>query len=47
MTTSALYSNFGGMVLAETRSGVGRVYVLATLGSVVEMTDDSGTRLWN
>ncbi len=35
------YSNFDGIV-AETRDGVGRIYVPDTLGSTMEMTDDSG-----
>jgi hypothetical protein len=37
MAMSAVYSNFGGRIVAETRHEVGRIYVPDTLGSVVEM----------
>ncbi len=42
MAMSVVYSNFGGELVAETRGGVGRIYVPDTLGSTMEMTDDSG-----
>ena len=41
MAASVVYTNFGGMLMAETRGGVEREYVPDTLGSLIAEIDSN------
>ena len=43
MTLAVVYSNFGGMVVSETRGGVESDYICDTLGSTIGLMDSAGT----
>jgi len=43
MTLAVVYSNFGGMVVSETRGGVESDYICDTLGSTIGLMNSAGT----